>query len=72
MRPNSHMPPPDIDRGPVFRCLVTSDPRIPEAAFPFVRETLDRLLHARLPNLRIAYARGGINANVVQPLPFFD
>jgi hypothetical protein len=40
MHPNSHMPPPEIDRGQFFTCLVTGDLRLPEAAFPFVCETL--------------------------------
>jgi hypothetical protein len=46
---------PTLDTRPVFICVVTGDPRLPEAAYPFVRDTLDRLLAAQLPDVRIVY-----------------
>jgi hypothetical protein len=46
---------PTLDTGPLFTCIVTGDPRLPEAAYPFVRDTLGRLL-ARCPRpVRIVY-----------------
>jgi hypothetical protein len=46
---------PTLETGPVFTCIVTGDPRLPEAAYPFVRDTLDQLPAAHLPAVRIAY-----------------
>jgi hypothetical protein len=47
---------PTLDTGPVFTSIVTGDPRLPEAAYPFVCDTLDRLL-GRCPHaVRIVYA----------------
>jgi hypothetical protein len=44
-----------LDPGPVFTCIVTGDPRLPEAAYPFLRRKLDSLLRGRLPSVRIVY-----------------
>jgi hypothetical protein len=46
---------PTLDTGPVFTCIVTGDPRLPEAAYPFLRRKLDRLLRGRLPAVRIVF-----------------
>jgi hypothetical protein len=46
---------PTLDSGPVFTCIVTGDPRLPEAAYPFVRRKLDSLLRGRLPAVRIVF-----------------
>jgi hypothetical protein len=46
---------PTLDSGPVFTCIVTGDPRLPEAAYPFLRRKLDRLFRGRLPSVRIVY-----------------
>ena len=46
---------PTLDSGPVFTCIVTGDPRLPEAAYPFLRRKLDSLLRGRLPSVRIVY-----------------
>ena len=46
---------PTLDTGPVFTCIVTGDPRLPEAAYPFLRRKLDSLLRGRLPSVRIVY-----------------
>jgi hypothetical protein len=42
--------PPDL-----FTCIVTGDPRLPKECYPFVRDTLDKLLASRLPALRVNY-----------------
>jgi len=44
---------PTLDSGPVFTCIVTGDPRLPEAAYPFLLRRLDSLLRGRLPSVRI-------------------
>ena len=44
-----------LDTGPVFTCIVTGDPRLPEVAYSVVRDTLDQLLAAHLPAVRIVY-----------------
>jgi hypothetical protein len=46
---------PTLDSGPVFTCIVTGDPRLPEAAYPFLCRRLDSLLRGRLPAVRIVY-----------------
>jgi hypothetical protein len=46
---------PTLDSGPVFTCIVTGDPRLPEAAYPFLRRKLDGLLRGRLPAVRIVF-----------------
>jgi hypothetical protein len=46
---------PTLDTRPLFTCFVTGDPRLPEAAYSFVRDTLDDLLAAHLPGVRIVY-----------------
>jgi hypothetical protein len=46
---------PTLDSGPAFTCIVTGDPRLPEAAYPFLRRKLDRLLRGRLPAVRIVF-----------------
>jgi hypothetical protein len=43
-----------VDR-PRFSCFVTGDPRLPEAAYPFMRDTLDRLLASHLPAVRLIF-----------------
>jgi hypothetical protein len=43
---------PTYDRLAPF-CNFPRDPRLPEAAYPFVRNTLDKLLASRLPAVRI-------------------
>jgi hypothetical protein len=46
---------PTLDSGPVFTCIVTGDPRLPEAVYPFLRRKLDSLLRGRLPAVRIVF-----------------
>jgi hypothetical protein len=46
---------PTLDTGPVFTCIITGDPRLPEAAYPFLRRKLDSLLRSRLPAVRIVF-----------------
>jgi hypothetical protein len=46
---------PTLDSGPIFTCIVTGDPRLPEAAYPFLRRKLDSLLRGRLPAVRVVF-----------------
>jgi hypothetical protein len=46
---------PALDTGPVFTCIVAGDPRLPEAAYPFLCDTLDRLLARCSHTVRIVY-----------------
>jgi hypothetical protein len=46
---------PTLHSAPLFTCIVTGDPRLPEAAYPFLRRKLDRLLRGRLPAVRIVF-----------------
>jgi hypothetical protein len=50
---------PTLDSGPAFTCIVTGDPRLPEAAYPFLRRKLDSLLRGRLPTVRIVWRTPG-------------
>ncbi len=49
------MPAPRLAAGVFFHVVVTGDPGLTEAAYPFVRDTLDRLLVRRLPGVNVGF-----------------
>jgi hypothetical protein len=54
MTPTGWLTPTDPNPA-AFNCIVTGDARLPEAAYPFVRDTLDKLLAQHLSSVCIAY-----------------
>jgi hypothetical protein len=46
---------PTLDSGPVFTCIVTGDPRLPEAAHRFIRRKPRHFAARHLPTVRILF-----------------
>ena len=55
MRENGWLLPPGEGPKATLTAFISGDPRLPDAAYPFVRRTLDRLLARHLPAVRVVF-----------------